>query len=523
MDVVPTTLARARTGNAAECKHTLAGYRSLFDRFEKLHAQIGGLGLKSPGKPATPEKLKQMVEATFAVRSCDGIETVHHLYREKGRLESLIQKAEKQVQHRVMELQSRFQALAQNSARLRHQVDHLDAYVEATLPADWPAPEREAVLQRMRTAQKNGEPPPSVEADLSLAGIARLESAEQAIAKASRKLEQWQESLTAEVQVAHEAKVRAAQTADTQRKEAAAAAVRHREAERRENLHRELAVASPRVSLADFLPPPTAPSAKEGKVLGKLDDLMAKVGALQDTAGWADLMRRAVAVRAEIDPHRRLQLFESLSLEAGARLKALRAAATWQDEVDTLLHEAADYIGTSVAAVASELRELRRAGRVVPLESLKQRLAQTKQRELARLQREDQRRAILESLTALGYEVTEGMGTALVEAGKIVIHKPGESAYAIELVANADLSVVQTSMVRYADSDTLTEQQRLRDHERETEWCGDHKRIRDQLEQRGYQTSFKMQMPAGTHPVRLVQRGAAPAARPTARGKMQSN
>lgn len=115
------------------------------------------------------------------------------------------------------------------------------------------------------------------------------------------------------------------------------------------------------------------------------------------------------------------------------------------------------------------------------------------------------------------------MGTALVEAGKLVIHKPGEADYAVELVANADLSLVQTAMVRYSDSDTLTEQQRLRDHEREAEWCGDHKRIRDQLEQRGYQTSFKMQMPAGTHPVRLVQRGATPAARPTARGKMQSN
>ena len=425
----------------------------------------------------------------------------------------------KALEQRVAELQQRFQSLAQNSAQLRHQVAHLDAYVQAMLPADWPAPERAAVLQRMRTAQTDCQPPSAIEAELSVPGIARLTQAEQALATANGKLDRWQETLAAEVQSAHELRVRAAQLGESQCKEAVATAARHHEAKRRETLRREFAAASPRVSLADFLPTLAAPSAKECKVLHKLEDLMAKVGALQDTAGWADLMRRAVAVRAEIDPHRRLQFFESLCLEAGTRLKALRAAATWQAAVDALLQEAADYAGTAVDAVVAEFRELRRAGRVVPLEAWKLRLAETKKHELARLQREHQRRAILESLTALGYETSEGMGTALVEAGKLVIHKPGEADYAVELVANADLSLVQTAMVRYSDSDTLTEQQRLRDHEREAEWCGDHKRIRDQLEQRGYRTSFKMQMPAGTHPVRVVQRGAAPTARPTARGK----
>lgn len=426
-------------------------------------------------------------------------------------------------ERRIAELQQRFQALAQNSAQLRHQVSQLDAYVQAMLPADWPAPEREAVLKRMQTAQADCQLAPELSPELSPDGIARLEHAESACATASRKLHQWQESLAAEVQAAHEARLRAAQAAESQRQAAAAGATRKRESDRRENLHRELAAASPRVSLADFAAHPPAPSTKECKVLHKLEDLMAKVGALQDTAGWADLMRRAAAVRAETDPHRRLQFFESLCLEAGTRLKTLRAVATWQTAVDALLQEAAEYAGTAVDAVAAELRELRRAGRMVPLESWKQRLAETKQRELARLQREHKRRAILESLTTLGYETSEGMGTALVEAGKLVVHKPGEADYAIELVSNADLSLVQTAMVRYSDSETLTEQQRLRDHEREAEWCGDHKRIRDQLGRRGYQTSFKMQLPAGAHPVRVVQRGAAPVARPVARGKERGN
>lgn len=426
------------------------------------------------------------------------------------------------LERRIAELQQRFQTLTENSAQLRHQVSQLDAYVQAMLPADWPAPEREAVLKRMRTTQTDCQPGPNIEPELSPTGIAQLERAESTLAKAQLKLGQWQESLAAELQTAHETRVRAAQAAEAQRKEAAAGAARKRESERREYLHREMAAAGPRVSLAGFAVPPPAPSKKECKVLHKLEDLMVKVGALQDTAGWADLMRRAAAIRAETDPHRRLQFFESLCLEAGTRLKALRAVVTWQSTVDALLQEAAEYAGTAVDAVAADMRELRRAGRVVPLEPWKQRLAETKARELARLQREHKRRAILESLTALGYETSEGMGTALVEAGKLVIHKPGEADYAIELVSNTDLSVVQTAMVRYSDSETLTEQQRLRDHEREAEWCGDHKRLRVQLEQRGYATSFKMQLPAGAHPVRVVQRGKAPAAKPAVQGKVRS-
>lgn len=449
--------------------------------------------------------------------------TVHSLDQQTAALDRHQASSAQALERRIAELQNRFHALAQNATQLRHQVSQLDAYVQAMLPAEWPAREREALLARMRTAQTDCQPAPEIEPELSLAGIARLEHAESALATNQRKLGQLQQSLATEVQAAHEARARAAQAAESQRKEAAAAAARRRESERREKLHRELAATGPRVSLAEFAAPRPAPSSKECKVLHKLDDLMAKVGALHDTAGWADLMRRATAIRAETDPHRRLQFFESLCLEAGTRLKALRAVATWQAAVDALLQEAAEYAGTAVDSVAAELRELRRAGRVVPIEPWKQRLAETKARELARLQREHKRRAILESLTALGYETSEGMGTALVEAGKLVIHKPGEADYAIELVSNADLSLVQTAMVRYSDSETLTEQQRLRDREREAEWCDDHKRIRDQLGQRGYATSFKMQMAAGAHPVRVVKRGTAPAARQAARGKARSH
>ena len=474
-----------------------------------------------------------MVQATFAVHSSDGIDAVHHLYRKKGSLEELIQRAEQQIQKRIIELQRRFQSVAQDSSRLRDQMAQLEAYAQAIIPADWPEQKRDVVLKQMHAIPKNGQPTLDIKAELSLAGIARLEKAEQALADANRKLGQWQSSLETELQAPHTAKAKAAKVAQAVKvaaeKSAAAAAAtmaRNREIEYQEKLSRELASALPTVSISEFLAdlakkyvlPP-----KECKAFGKLDDLLAKMGGLQDTAGWSDLMERAAAIRAEGDSRRRIQFFESLCLEAGNRLKAVRAVAAWQIEMDTMLEEASDYAGTAVDAIADELRELRLAGRVVSLESWQQRLDNAKEREGARLQREHQRRAILESLTSLGYETSEGMETALVQGGKLVLRKPGESDYAIEMVANADLSMMQTAMVRYSDSDTITEQQRLRDREREAEWCDDHRRIREQLDRRGYETSFKLQMPAGAHPVRVVKRDAAPAARKAARRQAQGH
>jgi len=95
-----------------------------------------------------------------------------------------------------------------------------------------------------------------------------------------------------------------------------------------------------------------------------------------------------------------------------------------------------------------------------------------------------------------------------VKAGSVVVQKAGHSEYAVEVVTDSDLSVLQTAMIRYADGTEMTEQQRLRDREEEVAWCGDHARIREKLAERGFATDFKLKIPAGEHPVKVVQTAA---------------
>src|SRR5205085_3974954 len=90
--------------------------------------------------------------------------------------------------------------------------------------------------------------------------------------------------------------------------------------------------------------------------------------------------------------------------------------------------------------------------------------------------------------------------------------KPGDSEYAIEMVGNTDLSLVQTSMVRYAESGEASRAQKLRDIEREEEWCQDHSKLRERLAQRGLDARFKLKLPTGAHPVKIVQKQKRPAA-----------
>jgi hypothetical protein len=52
----------------------------------------------------------------------------------------------------------------------------------------------------------------------------------------------------------------------------------------------------------------------------------------------------------------------------------------------------------------------------------------------------------------LGYEVIEGMESAFARAGSILVQKGGQSEYAVEMVTDKELSLLQTAVIRRADN-----------------------------------------------------------------------
>ena len=84
------------------------------------------------------------------------------------------------------------------------------------------------------------------------------------------------------------------------------------------------------------------------------------------------------------------------------------------------------------------------------------------------------------------------------------MRRADEDEYAVELVVNNDCSIVQTAVIRYAANLERSPYQHLRDREREETWCRDYAKWQQRLKDQGWNTAFKLRIPAGQQPVKVV-------------------
>lgn len=213
--------------------------------------------------------------------------------------------------------------------------------------------------------------------------------------------------------------------------------------------------------------------------------------------------------------------------ELQAALQQAHERASFRQEAAGLLDSAARWSDAAVRTVADEIEKKRQAGDPIDLAPWRERLQAAIAQAQVRREREARRQAILDSLVELGYQPQEGLQTAFAQGGRLILQKPDDPEYAVECVADAELTKVQTALVRFAEEATTTREQQCRDHEAEQRWCIEHGRWREKLSERGWDASFVMQHPAGQHAVRVMapaaagtkaERRADPAQRPRKRG-----
>ncbi|MEZ0297380.1 MAG: hypothetical protein ACAI35_13085 [Candidatus Methylacidiphilales bacterium] len=259
------------------------------------------------------------------------------------------------------------------------------------------------------------------------------------------------------------------------------------------------ALTSPLPAAAAPTPPPSAVAE-----LARLDALLARIAVLADTTAWQGIAKKAHAVRTEEDTSRRRMLLEDLMMEGGRLLKQLAETNTWREQIGLLLDRlSAAPAHTEITAMRAKLDAVLRSGLVQPCGPLEQEVTAAIAKAREAEDRREKRRIVAESLAELGYEPIDGMETAWMEGGKLVVARPDEE-YGVEVVANADASKVQTTMVRFAESTETTERQRLADEEREMSWCTDYAEVRRKMAANGLRTAMEMQLPSGQHPVRVV-------------------
>jgi hypothetical protein len=124
--------------------------------------------------------------------------------------------------------------------------------------------------------------------------------------------------------------------------------------------------------------------------------------------------------------------------------------------------------------------------------------AETK-REDARAQRD----AVLRALAEQGYEVRDGMATAWVEEGRVIIQKPNETIYGLELSAPPTGTAFQVRVVATGNDGRTTQ----RDKEVEQTWCTAFDKVQSSLRKEGFETRLNHASDPGVVPIKTVQSG----------------
>ncbi|MCB1225012.1 MAG: hypothetical protein KDK99_04300 [Verrucomicrobiales bacterium] len=224
----------------------------------------------------------------------------------------------------------------------------------------------------------------------------------------------------------------------------------------------------------------------------------------------SDQARRISSAPADQQP----MLLDSLALRLSTHLQDQRALRVWREELELLLTELDEIRSPQAEAWRQRLTTALSQPASIELKpSLPTEARAWIDQTLAEETREDQRTAVLRALAAIGYEVREGMATAWVEQGRLILRKPNDPGYGVELSAPAQGNAVQTRIVAFGTQARDPQ----RDLEVEETWCDAFETARATLEAEGFQASLIQSHPAGAIPLKTIAQQTAPARQQTTR------
>lgn len=254
--------------------------------------------------------------------------------------------------------------------------------------------------------------------------------------------------------------------------------------------------------------------------LERIDQYIARLQTLHGAGSAEPFLQRLLAIEREpVDGRRRL-LLDSLVLDIAAAAAGLDTRREKLAALRSLAAELEMLPGAMEQALAARVEAC--LSMAVPdlqlVDILAQECGVAIAGELERRAAVARRIAVLEGLASLGYEVREGMETAWAEAGRVVLRKPATPGYGVEVGGRAEAGRLQVRAVSLSEANN-----RARDRDIETIWCGEFSRLRSLLARQGSELVVEKALGVGEVPLKLVESGsdsqAAPAAAATRPGR----
>jgi len=244
------------------------------------------------------------------------------------------------------------------------------------------------------------------------------------------------------------------------------------------------------------------------KVASRLDALLAELNATEDSEVAGAFQVRANAIAAEASAGQRALLTDSLVLELSARAQQRRDRANLVDQLRELRARLSVVAAPEGRSLETSIEDMLKSKNFNGAESV---LAHGKvlvESEMAKLAAASRRRAVLQGLAQLGYEVRDSMQTGWVRDGRLVVTKPNALDYGVELASPPDASRLQ---VRLVGSDRpASARSARRDRDMETLWCAEFGQLRDLLASHGAEMVVESAFEPGVQPVKTVDLPGTP-------------
>lgn len=238
----------------------------------------------------------------------------------------------------------------------------------------------------------------------------------------------------------------------------------------------------------------------EDEALHRVDVLLAELGSLGIDP---TLFSRRIADLERESASRRALLADSVIIDLATAVKGgrerLRAAEELRDRLSELSTSASD----DAASLRTEIENHLARTKIGDAADLSRRAVSLVEAELKALAAAARRRTVLDGLSALGYQVTEGMETAWAERGNVVLRKQSDPAHGVELAGGGPQSdVLQVRAVALGDPSRAREA--ADDRETETIWCGEFDRLKALVAQSGGELAVQHARPIGQYPLKTI-------------------
>lgn len=207
------------------------------------------------------------------------------------------------------------------------------------------------------------------------------------------------------------------------------------------------------------------------------------------------LARQAVVVRESSEAKQRM-LADTLELDVSAAIQKRRDEVKVLADFATKVAELENLLLPTAVQLLNEARDVMRREDATTAGSLVKRVTELVENERKARALASKRKAVLKTLADLGYEAREGMETAWVTDGRLVMRRAANPEMGVE-VRGADQ--LQFRPVRFGS--VASSNDRSKDRDIETIWCSDFGKLHEQVLAEHGELQIERSTPVGAVPV----------------------